>query len=450
MDDWLFLLETIRKSWMDAGKPNRVTVAVSGGADSAALLRALKELSSQTGFSLFAAHVDHGLRSVSAQDAAFAADECAKLGVPCRVIRVQVNGTGEDAARDARYRALFDACMENASPTLALAHHARDQAETVLLHLFRGSGSGGLSAMTAYGPRHWPGKGELFLWRPLLTVSPDLIRRALTRSGVSWREDETNFQDQYLRNYIRHQVLPTVEKRVPGAEKALCRAARVLGDEHDYFTLQARAFLAGKGRASLREPCYWVRLDELAAQHIALRRHALRMACPVPLDWETTEALIGLRPGQKMNLPKDWRAYCSRAFLHFLPPLGTEPDPPVLSPDMLLSSPWNGEKGDGKRVQALPRRILEGSTLRFGEPGDMIHPLGSPGHKSMQDYWVDKKVDQPFRRFMPLLCKEHQVLWAIGAGPGEEARVNPGDDAVLLRYTGPLPMEADARPFHTP
>ena len=195
MNEWLFLLETVAQSWKDLGRPGRVTAAVSGGADSVALLWALHELCQREGFSLSVAHVDHGLRETSGRDADFVARRCADLGIPCKICRVRVTGTSEDAARQARYAVLREACLEFGADVLALAHHQRDQAETVLLHLFRGSGAGGLAAMAETGRRK-----TLLLWRPLLTVSPEIIRDVLTEKGVSWMEDETNAQDDYQRN----------------------------------------------------------------------------------------------------------------------------------------------------------------------------------------------------------------------------------------------------------
>ena len=85
-------------------------------------------------------------------------------------------------------------------------------------------------------------------------------------------------------------------------------------------------------------------------------------------------------------------------------------------------------------------------SLRFVQPGDRIHPLGGAGGKSMQDYFVDKKVPRPFRRYIPLLCAGEKVVWAIGVGASEEARVSPGDDAVLLFYEGFLPGEKSCPP----
>ncbi len=419
-----------------------MTAAVSGGADSVALLLALRALSEEKGFRLSAAHVDHGLRAASKDDAAFVEALCRDLGVSCRIIRVQVQGKSEDAARKARYEALREACLENGTVILALAHHLRDQAETMLLHLFRGSGGGGLSAMAERSWQSWPESEPILLWRPLLSVSPEIIRSALRERGVPWREDETNAGDDYLRNYIRHQVLPVVAARIPRAEEAMGRAAKILSEEEAYFRREASLFLGRDNNACLYDPCRWVRYLPLLRLHPVLRRHALRLSSPVKLDYETTERLAALSPGESMNLPEGWRAQCSKEYLHFLPPEGKEIPSALPMPGTLVVQPWNGETGDGVRTQAIKKSVYGQCRLRDWEPGDRIHPLGAKGSKSMQDYFVDKKIPRPFRRYVPLLCIGSQVVWAIGAGAGEEARVSPGDDAILLRYEGFLPGDA--------
>ena len=111
------------------------------------------------------------------------------------------------------------------------------------------------------------------------------------------------------------------------------------------------------------------------------------------------------------------------------------------TPGHLTETPYAGWPGDGKRCQAFPKAALAGAQLRFRLPGDRIHPLGCMGEKSLQDYLVDRGVDQPFRDYVPLLCAGRRVIWAIGVGPGEEARVTAGTDASLLRYDGFLPGE---------
>lgn len=436
MDDCAFLLDCTRKSWRALGAPKRIMAAVSGGADSVALLLVLKALAQEEHLMLLVSHVDHGLRPDSHQDAAYVASLCDQWGIFCRVLPVQVDGTGENAAREARYQALMRQCALDDVQALALAHHQRDQAETMLLHLFRGSGGTGLAGMEACRKVSHPDGKEMMLWRPFLEIPPELLRNLLMQKGISWREDSTNGEDHYLRNYMRHAVLPAINARIPRAEEAMGRAARVLRQEADYFRQEAEHFLINN--ACLTSPCRFVQRGPLDQVHPALRRHILRMACPVSLDGVQTERLMDIHQGQTINLPENWRAFCTANRLHFLPPEKPEP-----CPGRLVQATLSGT-GDGIRCQMIPKELLPHCQLRFRQAGDRIHPLGAPGEKSLQDYWVDKKVDRPFRDYMPLLCLENRVIWSIGVGPGEEARITENNDGVYLQYEGFLPGEIPA------
>ena len=408
-----------------------------------ALLLVLAELAKKEGFHLSCVHVDHGIRPDSGEDAAFVENLCNQLNVPCRVFRVKLNGQSEDEARAARYDALLNGFPDEPDFALVLAHHQRDQAETVLLRLFRGSGGEGLSAMAERAFRQRKG-GAALLWRPFLTVSPDVIRRALDKKNAAWREDGTNGQDQYLRNYVRHRVLPPIRDRVPDAEEAMSRAARILTDEEDFLRREAERFLNADSNACLYDPLRWVSFPALRGLHPALRRHAVRLACPVKLDFAQTERLASVGVGETVNLPAGWRAKCMGDKLHFLPPKGMEFAPQPLMKSALLCLPWTGETGDGKRRQAMPRQVYDQCRVRAWQPGDRIHPLGAAGSKSMQDYFVDKKVPQPFRPYVPLLCMDQRVIWAVGVGPGEEARTAADGDNVLLIWDGFLPGDCPA------
>lgn len=444
MDAWTDLTERVRLSWL-RDRPARVAAAVSGGADSVALLLVLAELSRQEGFSLSAVHVDHGLRPESAEDAAFVRALCEGQGVLCRVLTVHLAGKSEDEARQARYDAILSSLTDCPDFHLALAHHQRDQAETLLLHLFRGSGGEGLSGMAERSCRSRPG-GAVVLWRPMLSVSPDQIRQALTERGIPWREDASNARDDYLRNYLRNRVLPAVRERIPEAEAAMGRAAITFAGEADFFRREARRFLNENQNACLYDPFRHVKYAPFAALHPALRRHVIRQASPVPLNWEQTEALCAIQPGETVNLPNGWQAQCTDQALHFLSPEGmAHPDAPLMDHACCVPDSYAGDPGDGKRTQAMPRKIYaQCGPLRAWRTGDRIHPLGASGSKSMQDYFVDKKVPRPFRPYIPLLCIGQRVIWAVGVGPSEEARVRPGDDAVLVRYEGFLPGDVPA------
>ena len=429
MNARVLLLRRARESWLRAGRPRRLLAAVSGGADSMALLHVLALLSAAEGLALFVVHVDHGLRPDAGQDAALVEAEAARLGLFCRVCRVTVSGSGENAARIARYAALAQVYRDVSADALALAHHARDQAETVLLHLMRGSGATGLGAMAEVSAREADG---MRLWRPFLTVSPDMLRAFLRAEGVLWREDKTNAQEKYLRNYVRHRVLPAMRLRAPACEEAIGRAAELLRQEDADMNAMAADFV--RARASLAAPCRFILREPLRALPLSLQRRALRLASPVALDYEKTAALLAAQRGETVNLPGGWRSLTTEKRLHFLPQVAE----PGAMGRVTLSAAGN-DRGDGVWRQAVPKALAVGCTLRFRRPGDRIRPLGAPGEKTLQDYFVDKKIDRPFRDYIPLLCRGDRVIWAVGVGPGEEARVRAGEEAVMLVYHGALP-----------
>jgi tRNA(Ile)-lysidine synthase len=210
-----------------------VAVAVSGGADSLALLHALRALAGPRRWRLAVVTVDHGLRPGSAADAAFVADHAKALALPARVCTLTPGGLArhhaagpEGAARAARYEALWPAADELGCPWLATGHTLDDQAETVLLQLLRGAGPDGLAAMAVRTGR---------LLRPLLGVRRAETRSCCAAAGLAWREDPTNTGDGPLRNRVRHHLLPLLEELRPGATQTLARTAALAADERDWL-----------------------------------------------------------------------------------------------------------------------------------------------------------------------------------------------------------------------
>lgn len=250
------------REWRRAGWPLRgesALVAVSGGADSAALLLALSELSGAglLGVSLTAAHLDHGLRGESARDDARWVEELARtLGVGCVVGRAQVASAAsarrdnlEQAARRVRYEFLASAARAAGARAVLVAHTLDDQAETVLLRLLRGSGAEGLAGMAeervldARGG-DGAGGGEVLLRRPLLAWA----RRADTEGycrerGIEPRADEMNEDERFARVRVRRRLLPLLETFNPRAPEALARAASLLREDSEALDALAAALL---------------------------------------------------------------------------------------------------------------------------------------------------------------------------------------------------------------
>jgi tRNA(Ile)-lysidine synthase len=312
-----------------------VAVAVSGGADSVALLHAMHTLAGPRGWRLGVLTVDHGLRPGSAADAAFVAEEAGRLGLPVRLLRLapeeleRHRGAGpEGAARAARYAAMLAAADEHGWDWLATGHTEDDQAETVLLQLLRGAGPDGLAGMAVRSDR---------LLRPLLRVRRAHTRACCAALGIRWREDPSNRDQRFLRNAVRARVLPLLEELRPGATATLARAAELARDDRAWTVeLAERALddLAGApgppdgDAAGPREVV--LGCEALAALPLGLARRVVRAAAAraghPPPDAAATDAVLDLA-GVGRSRPVAWagreRACRDGACLRFPPASGT-------------------------------------------------------------------------------------------------------------------------------
>ncbi len=221
----------------------RVAVAVSGGADSTALLRALHALSGPLRLDLVVLHVHHGLRGVEAdQDEAWVRALAERLGWPvqCRRVELERSATGrspEQAARHARYAALEEMATSSGCSHLAVAHTADDQVETVLHHVIRGTGVAGLRGI----PLRRRLASGVWLVRPMLHLWRADVRAYLQQIGQDFREDQTNRDVHYTRNRIRHQLLPLLESQFnPNVRRALLRLAEQAADVEEAFDVLCR------------------------------------------------------------------------------------------------------------------------------------------------------------------------------------------------------------------
>lgn len=200
-----------------------IVAAVSGGADSVALLDLLL---SDGRFRIACWHLDHGLREDSPADAAWVAELAASRGVPCLAERVEVRahlrGDGiEEAARRVRYARLAAACIQLGAAAACTAHHRDDQAETALLQILRGCGPEGPAGIAP--DRRL--EGGVRVLRPLLHAPGADLRAHCRRRGLAWREDPSNADQRLRRNHLRHAILPEWERHCPGLAEALADLA---------------------------------------------------------------------------------------------------------------------------------------------------------------------------------------------------------------------------------
>lgn len=214
----------------------RLVLGYSGGRDSTVLLHALR----RAGYPLRAVHVHHGLQSAADGFADHCGDVCQALGVALTVVRVTVRDAGdgpEAAARRARYEAFLG--QVSADELLVLAHHAQDQAETVLARMMRGTGPDGLAGMRQYDVRP-----PLPRWRPLLGVMPTTLAAYAEAHGLHWVEDPHNHDERYERVWLRQRILPLMRQRRPGVDAALGRLASQSASRADATVDAVRSSLA--------------------------------------------------------------------------------------------------------------------------------------------------------------------------------------------------------------
>ncbi len=439
---------------MDPRPSGRVLAGFSGGADSTALMMLLLFLREAGELQPEAVHVNHGLRGEEAEaDAAFAESFCRERDIPFHLYRVDLQERrDENAARQARY-ACFRACAQSAGiRQLVLAHHRGDQAETFLLRLLRGAGPEGLACMRPREERD----GYTIL-RPLLRMDGAELRQALRQEGIPWREDGSNAGDDYLRNRIRHRLLPEMESLIPGAGARIARAAEMIGEENEALNARLPEIPERSGRDG------YLPLSALAGLAEAEKRQVLRsfwrlqgpaLAERNP-DYEQTRAFSALaeaEAGERINLPGGWLAERGRKGLHLLNPEREAPAPvpyrregTVFGEMTLATLPSRGNPGDGKRSQEVPPDFPEGCEIRTRRAGDWIRPFGMAGRKSLQDYLTDRKTDAPFRDRIPLLCRGSEVLWAAGVGAGDVPRWQKDQEHIRLEWRGCMPWAGEGK-----
>jgi tRNA(Ile)-lysidine synthase len=251
----------------------RIVVGVSGGRDSVALLHALGALQPAWGWTLHAAHLDHGLRPESRDDAEFVRSLASEWGVPSTVERADLGaGSIEEAARRARYAFLLAAAARTSADHIALGHTADDQAETVLMRMLRGAGLLGLSAIPVRRAEQ-----DRWIVRPMLELRRADVNAYVTRHQLPFREDASNADRRFLRNRVRHELLPLLERDYnPNVRQALVQIAEQSALDH--AQLQADVRRQWKRLAKTGPSSIAFALRTFRQQPKALQRQLLRQA----------------------------------------------------------------------------------------------------------------------------------------------------------------------------
>jgi len=450
--------ETLKKYHM-LNQGETILAAVSGGPDSVALLHALWQLRQELGICLKVVHVNHNLRGEdSRQDALFVSRFAEGLDLECYIKETDVIGYSKNsglskqvAARELRYRLFEEVAAEAGASKIALGHNANDQLETVVMNFLKGSGPEGLTGIP-------PVRGSYF--RPLIETTREEIIAYCRANNLSPVLDKTNLEPVYLRNQIRLELIPLLEKEYnPSLVKTVLKLTEILRDEDELINC-----LANQHKSEVIKSCQQDRIiidnDKLICLPMAIQRRVVRQV------WqELTSQSQGLFfghiadilnlahrgvSGSYLNLPQGVKVLKSYNHLIFgynviknevnyfryelsvpgqtaVPELGT-----VIKCSFVEKDDFAGCNLDDMRHAFLDWEEIKWPLIvRQRLPGDRFQPLGAPGNRKLKDFLIDKKVPRWERDTIPVVCSGPRIVWVAGFSVAEPFRVKPRTNKIL-------------------
>lgn len=435
---------------------DKVVVAFSGGADSMALLDILANLTSFP-IQFVLAHLNHCLREDESDgDELFAMNMAEKYALPLEISRVDVKALAseqklslEEAGRNARRTFFLNICEKHSAVAVVLGHHRDDQAETVLLRLIRGAAGSGLTGMQPKLP------GSIFV-RPLLCLNRADIEEYLCKGLLPWREDSSNSDSKFMRNRIRHELLPLLRSYNPEIVECLNQTAQALAADEEL--LEAVVARACQRIAIISPDEISLNLKTVRHEPEALRKRLyrktifmlqgnLRRISAQHLAFIDRLAL-GDKGSGRLSLPSGVivvKKYDSMT-------LTTIPEQDITgAPDLTVKACGFYKLNPDQalvidKINALPADWLDSGNntifvdsgqvsfpwvIRCFRDGDRIIPFGMKGRKKLQDIFVDKKIPYAVRKTIPLLLCQGEIFWIGGVQIAEKIRIGESSGNLL-------------------
>ena len=435
------------------GEKDTIVVAVSGGVDSMVLLDLFVK---ERGLNVVAGHFNHGLRGEESDaDETFVAERARSYGIPFHAGRGDTGaeaarrGVGiQEAARDLRYDFLIRLRASTGATRIATAHHADDNAETILLHLFRGTGVQGMSGIPV---------ARDGIIRPLLFARREEIEEYSRIEKIPFRTDSSNAKDGYTRNAVRHHVLPLLKELVsPSVVENINRSGDNFRTLAAYLQEETTRVLTecttGRSGGGLR-----LSVNGLLARPLLLRQHAVLAAIEDvagarPAS-DRVNAVLGLlekEPGTLVTITGGTEAARDRDEIVIRPheeaggfSLSVEAGKEYAAEGFRFASEIVGARGEpaGRHTEYADaeRTGVRGLTLRSWREGDSFTPLGMSGRKKLSDFFVDEKVPVDRKNRIPILCSAvGDVIWVCGMRLDDRFKITPATRRVLkLEYSSP-------------
>jgi len=450
---------------------DRVGVAVSGGADSVALLRLLLDLRSQIGIVLSVVHFNHRLRGKeSDEDERFVAELAERCQLEFHLANANVAAWAserglslEAAGRELRYE-YFDRLLEGKLNRIATAHTLDDQAETVLLKITRGAGSRGLAGI--YPELKVSGRARsAAIVRPLLAVERHELREYLSAIGQIWREDPSNQDLRHARNRVRRAILPCLERDLnPAVRQALAETAEIARGEEEYWEEKTQSLLESAWVAPAPQAANpagpgtrgGLRCDLLRSLPLALGRRLVRRAAEslgFDLEFRHVEEILGLaqkraQPEKTLSLPGGWTARLSAAELQF-----AQPHLSLAAPDYeyrlavpgAIEVPETGSRfearlvssaaGEGYNLDDLldPVRLSGELRVRNWRPGDRFWPAHQKAPKKIKHLLEERHLRGRERKGWPVVVNGAELVWVRGFAVPRRSWPQDGGPALWIR-----------------
>ncbi len=418
-----------------------VGVGVSGGIDSMSLLHFLHSNREKLDIEVVAIHINHGIREESEEDARFVINKCKEMGV--RVYKFSIDATKiarekkisvETAAREGRYGVFEALVRKDIVDKIALAHHQSDQAETILMHIFRGSGLAGARGMD-------PIRDKIYI-RPMLLVSKSEIEEYASLNAIDFVEDESNHDTSYTRNYIRYVVMKDILKRWPNAVEAINNFALAVCDDDDYIESLVDTNALMVDDKLVQMPCSCFNSSSAIYSRLVFKTLAL-IGVKKDIERKHIEMIKNLafaENGKKIKLPYDIIVSKEYDFLTFV---NNYVEKPTLSRTLkceefeaqgygkvsVKRTNVKNMKDDGSLYFDY-RKVPKDARWRYREDGDIFEKFGG-GTKKLKSFLIDKKVPVRVRDYIPVLASGNEVYVIAGVEISEKVRV---DDDVATCY----------------
>ena len=412
-----------------------IAVACSGGQDSMCLLNVLMHLTHKLKFNLVAINVDHSLRKTSANDSLFVKNYCEKNGIKLYSFVLDINKLCsnkklgvEQGAREGRYQVFNKLLDDGVVDKIALGHHMQDQAETILLNIFRGAGVAGACGMEI-------NRDDRFI-RPLLYTPKTEIQAYVHANDIPFVEDETNLQNDYSRNFIRNMIMPLIRNRWQNADSTICEFGKLCRQDNEFINslISKNAIVRESANTVKAYSSYFLNNPSLTSRlifkclkligaSVDVEKKHLNMVCDLAINGDN---------GAKINLPNGVVAIKEYGFITFTnKKLKADIKPIRLKrgkfnvPGVGVLEVYISNNVDINAYQNVfdAKKVDKNAVWRFRKNGDVFEKFGG-GKKSLNEFFIDRKVPARFRDVLPVLALGNEILVVAGVEISDKVRVD--------------------------